>query len=251
VREKRSQHHATPAPSTHESAEEKGSFLAQSKIFRGLPMEEISALEHIATMMTCQNGRVLYRPGEKGSSLFLLKTGRIQLYHLSSDGRKLIIAIIEAGDSFGETILLGEDRYDCFAEAVTDLRLCVINKNDVQQLLSQKPAIALAFLSNAGQRLMQLEAQLIDTSFKSTPARLATLLLALARARQRNDEPLTIDGLSHEELAERLGVYRETVSSALRELKETGAIELGRKHIIIHEPARLEILATTGGRVEK
>jgi CRP/FNR family transcriptional regulator, cyclic AMP receptor protein len=251
VREKRSQQHATPAPSTYKIAEEKGPFLAQSKIFQGLSTEEINALEHIATMTTCQNGRVLYRPGEKGTSLFLLKTGRIQLYHLSSDGRKLIIAIIEAGDSFGETLLLGEGRYDCFAEAVADSRLCVINKNDVQQLLSQKPAIALAFLNNAGQRLLQLEAQLIDTSFKSTAARLATLLLVLARTRQHYDEPLTIDGLSHEELAERLGVYRETVSGALRELKEAGAIELGRKHIIIHEPAQLELLAITGGRVEK
>jgi CRP/FNR family cyclic AMP-dependent transcriptional regulator len=189
--------------------------------------------------------------GEKGSSLFLLKTGRVQLYHLSSDGRKLIIAVIETGGNFGEMILLGEECYDCFAEAVADTRLYIINKHDVQQLLAQRPAIAQAFLTNAGQRLMRLEAQLINTSFKSTSARLAMLLLALARARQQNNEPLTIDGLSHEELAEHLGVYRETVSSALRELKESGAIELGRKHIIIHQPTRLEMLATTGGRVEK
>ena len=104
MHEKRAQHRSTPASSLHDIADEKGSFLAQSKIFRGLQAEEIGALEHIATTMTCQNGRVLYRPGEKGSSLFLLKAGRVQLYHLSSDGRKLIIAVIETGGNFGEMI---------------------------------------------------------------------------------------------------------------------------------------------------
>ena len=73
----------------------------------------------------------------------------------------------------------------------------------------------------------QIEAQLVNTAFKSVNARLATLLLQLAQGTQG------VDGFSHEELAERLGTYRETVSVALRDLKESGAIELGRKHITI------------------
>ncbi|GER86781.1 hypothetical protein KDW_09430 [Dictyobacter vulcani] len=54
--------------------------------------------------------------------------------------------------------------------------------------------------------------------------------------------------MSHEELADRLGVYRETVSTALRELKEAHAIQIGRKHIVIRQPGLLQQLAQTGGK---
>jgi CRP-like cAMP-binding protein len=57
-------------------------------------------------------------------------------------------------------------------------------------------------------------------------------------------ETLVVEGLSHEELAERLGVYRETVSAALRELKDAGIITSGRKHITISQPARLREIAS-------
>jgi len=52
-----------------------------------------------------------------------------------------------------------------------------------------------------------------------------------------------VDGLSHEELAEHLGVYRETVSVVLRDLKDAGVIELGRKHITICNKTLLKELA--------
>ncbi len=90
------------------------------------------------------------------------------------------------------------------------------------------------------QRFTQLEAQLIDTTFRSTSARLATLLLQLAHTQ---DDVLVVEGFSHEELAERLGVYRETVSAVLRELKDAGTITSSRKHITISQPARLKEIA--------
>jgi len=133
-----------------------------------------------------------------------------------------------------------------FAEAVEESLIGVMSRHDVEHVLARKPSVALALLKVVGARLAQIEAQLIDATFKSTSARLATLLLQLARSPEGKGERLVVDGLSHEELAERLGVYRETVSTALRELREAGAIELGRKHITISEPALLADLAAPG-----
>ncbi len=59
---------------------------------------------------------------------------------------------------------------------------------------------------------------------------------------------MVVNGISHGELADRLGVYRETVSSSLRELKESGAIELGRKHIVICKLSVLKDLAEAPGK---
>jgi CRP-like cAMP-binding protein len=226
----------------------KASFLAQNDIFRHLSADEIQELDRLTTVIACPAGRVFYRPGETGHVLFLLKEGRVQLYHLSTDGRKLITATLETGACFGEMPLIGQGMYNSFAEAVEDSRICVMSKHDVEHLLSHKPAVTLALLQIVGQRLVQLETQLINATFMSSQARLAALLLQLAQPAQHTSrvQPLlVVAGLSQEELAERLGVYRETVNGALRELREAGAIVLGRKHITITNAAYLEEIAAS------
>jgi CRP-like cAMP-binding protein len=220
---------------------EKAFFLAHSDIFGHLQPSDLSELERLTTAITCPPGRILYRPGEKGTALFLLNTGSVQLYHISPDGRKLITASLGPGACFGELSLFDQTLHTSFAETIENAQLFTINRQDLEHLLSQRPEVALAFLKAVTQRFTQLEAQLIDTTFKSTSARLATLLLQLAHMR---GEALVVEGLSHEELAERLGVYRETVSAVLRELKDAGTITSGRKYITISQPARLKEIAS-------
>jgi CRP-like cAMP-binding protein len=234
VREKR-----LPNPRTTPARQEKG-LLAQGDIFKQLHPGELNELERITTMTLCPPGRILYRPGDVGTALFLLNVGSVQLYHLSTDGRKLITATPGTGEYFGAIPLSGQQVQTSFAEVVKDSQIGVITGHDIEQLLSQRPRIALALLAMLGQRLVQCEAQLVDTAFKSTSARLAALLLQLACQQGHSS---FVEGLSHEELAERLGVYRETVSTALRELKDAGAITLGRKHITIEQVTLLRELA--------
>lgn len=219
-------------------------FLAQCALFQGLDATALSTLERSITTLTCSSGRILYRPGETGRTLFLLASGLVELYHLSTDGRKLIIATHQGGACFGETALLGHLPYSSFAETTMPSQLILIQQHDLEQFLAQYPQVALALLSLSAQRIVQVETQLVDAAFKSAPARLARLLLQLAHPQQRaRSTILVVDGLSHEELAEHLGVYRETVSSALRDLKDAGAITPGRKHIIISQPSLLETIA--------
>lgn len=227
---------------------EKNLALAQSDLFQGLASEDIDELEHIATLLTCAPGHILYRPGEVGNALFLLKEGTIHLYHLSTDGRKLLIGSLEAGASLGETSLTGQRVYDSFAEATVPSRIYILSTHELEQLIVHKPSIAHALLQKLGQRLISLESQLVDTTFKSVSARLATLLLQLASSAESPQQQRVVRGFSHEELADRLGVYRETVSAALRELKEGGVIEPGRKRITIHQPAQLAAIAESAGK---
>jgi CRP/FNR family transcriptional regulator, cyclic AMP receptor protein len=236
VREKR-----LPNARTTPSRQEKG-FLAQGDIFTQLQPTELSELARITTMTTCPPGRILYRPGDAGTALFLLSMGSVQLYHLSTDGRKLIITTLHTGAAFGALPLTGQQAQASFAEVVEGSQIGVIAGHEIEQLLIQRPRITLALLKMLGQRLVQCEAQLVDTAFKSTSARLAALLLQLAHQQGHSS---VVEGLSHEELAERLGVYRETVSTALRELKDAGAITLGRKHITIDQITLLKELAET------
>lgn len=229
--------------STHEKGDGKAAFLATIDIFQHLEEAEISELERATTLIACQPGRVLFRPGETGNMLFFVYTGQVQLYHLSPDGRKLITATLTQGACFGELPLIGQARYTSFAEATEEARVYVIHKHEIEHLLQQKPTVALALLHMLAQRFAQMESLLIDTTFKGTTARLATLLLQLAMPQSPKQAIQAVDGLSQEELAARLGVYRETVSTSLRDLRDAGAIELGRKHITITNASVLEDMA--------
>ena len=216
---------------------EKTSFLAQHVLFQGLDEHGLQEVERLSLLATYSPGRILYRPGEPGMALLLLLSGEVQLYQLSTDGRKLITATLTSGASFGELPLLGTGVHTSFAEVIEDVRLYIINRHDTEHLLTQYPTITRNLLTVMSQRCSQLETQLTSIAFKSTTAQLASLLLQLAGSSNR------IEGLSHEALAEHLGVYRETVSVALRELRESGVLELGRKHVIIQNKALLETFA--------
>lgn len=214
-------------------------------MFRHLNTADLDALAHLTTEFACAPGHIFYRPGDANNSLFFLKEGTVQLYHLSPDGRKLVVAVPQAGECFGQAFLPTQKQRQSFAEAVSPACVYVLARQGLERLLSQRPGVALALLYSLEQRLTQTEAQLVDTTFKSMPARLATLLLQLAHTQPREQGKLVVTGLTHEELAERLGVYRETVSSALRELKDAQAIQLGRRRIVINSPQRLASIAHT------
>jgi CRP-like cAMP-binding protein len=103
----------------------------------------------------------------------------VQLYRLSPEGKKLIVATIGPGTIFGEMAIIGQGMHNKFAEAVEDCLLCVMSRHDVERLILSKPAVALRFMQVMAKRLSKAEARLEELAFKGIPARLAALLLNL------------------------------------------------------------------------
>ena len=208
----------------------------QVDIFADLDQDEMEELERMLVLTAYKRGETLYEPSERREVFFLLKTGRVELYRLSSEGRKLVIASIGPGTFFGEMALVGQGMYDAFAEAVEDSTACVMTRSDVEHLLLAKPKVALRFLEAVGQRLKESEARLEEIAFKNARSRVASLLLQLRQGKDAVD-------LSHQDLADRLGFYRETVTNALDQFKADGLIEIGRRKITIIKSDELEHIA--------
>ncbi|MCI0389041.1 MAG: Crp/Fnr family transcriptional regulator [Acidobacteria bacterium] len=208
-------------------------YLSAMDLFRDLTPSEMEEIDRATVMQTCRTGRVFYTPGETGEVLFILKKGRVQLYRMSSEGRKLVITRLEPVCFFGEMSCVGQGMYNTFAEATEDSLICTMSRHDVERLLLAKPKVAVRILEAIGQRLVSAEQQLEEMAFKGLIPRVAALLL---RAAEGDD----VKGLSHQDLADQLGVYRETVTNALNELKTAGIIDIGRKRISIVNRIRLE-----------
>ncbi|MGC9333162.1 MAG: Crp/Fnr family transcriptional regulator, partial [Anaerolineae bacterium] len=208
---------------------EKYGYLKMVDVFQDLTEQEIEEIDRATTMTTCRRGKIFYMPEDTSEVLFLLKQGRVQLYRISPDGKKLVTATIGPGSIFGEMALIGQGMHNTFAEAMEDCVLLVMSREDVEHLLVTRPKVALRIFEALGTRLKETEARVEEIAFKGIPARLASLLLQLAEERGTQ----TITGLTHQDLGEQIGTYRETTTQTLNMFKAEGLIDIGRKRITL------------------
>jgi len=213
--------------------------LSETDIFRDLGPRDMAEIERMTAMTTCRRGKVFYTPGETGEVLFVLKQGRVNLFRINPDGKKLVLASVDAGTVFGEMSLVGQGMHDTFAEASEECTLCVMSRSDVEHLLVNKPQVALRFLELLANRLSEVETRLETVAFKSVPARLAAEILHRAEGALDG----RVDGVSHQDLADAVGSYRETVTRILNEFRRDGLIDLERLSIAIKDAPGLKALA--------
>ena len=211
--------------------------LLETEVFAPLSPAEQAWLAESTTMVTCERGRIFYAPDEPGEVVFILKRGRVDLYRIAADGRKLVVATLGPHTIFGEMGLLGQGMYGCYAEAAEDSLLYVSSRADLQSLVRRNPEVGLRLLAQLGKRLQRREEELEALAFRGLPARLAGLLLREA------DAYGTVAGYTHQELAERLGTYRETVSQLLGRFRAEGLVAVEPKRIRLLDPDGLAAYA--------
>ncbi len=216
---------------------EKITHLTTMELFQDLSREDQEELDRITTMTTVRKGKIFYRPEDTGEVIFILKKGTVQLYRISTEGKKLVIYTLGDGTLFGEMSLLGQRMHNTFAEAITDCTICVMSRNDLERLVLTRPQVALRILEITGSRLRETEEQLESLTFKSIPSRLAALLLRLA------GDGNEVAGLTHQDLAEMIGTYRETTTQTLNDMKAEGILEIGRRRLVILDKDALRQIA--------
>ncbi len=224
---------------TRDLVREKVDYLSTIQIFRDLSMGELAEMDRQTTMASCEPGRIFYMPEDSGEVLFLLKSGRVQLYRVSPAGKKIVVATLGPGAVFGEMSVVGQGMHNTFAQAIDECTICVMSREDVDRLIRNKPHVAFRFVEALGKRVSALEERLEDIAFKSIPARLAGTLLRLADESHSD----VVKGFTHQDLAEMLGTYRETTTQTLNELKNEGLLTIGRKRITLLDRAGLQEIA--------
>lgn len=213
-------------------------YLSQAEIFRQVLPHQMEEIEHSTRMFSCPKGTLLYSPEDQGEVFFVLKRGRVQLYRLSPQGRKIVLADLRGGACFGELALAGVKRYDSFAEAIEESLLCSLHRQDMMGLLVRYPQVGLNLLESVAGRLAETEQRLEELAFKGVAARLSALLLRLPRSAGGE-----ISGFAHSDLADIVGAHRETVTVVLNQFEAAGWLRSGRKSLTITDEAGLRRLS--------
>jgi len=226
-----------------EALPDKITHLRTIDIFADLTKAEIEQVGKRTAMQRVRPGTVFYSSEQTAEVLFILKEGRVRLYHLSPEGKELTTAILEAGTIFGEMAMLGQRLHESYAEALTPCLLCLMSREDVKASLLSDPRIAARIAEMLGNRLIETQRRLSDFAFKSIPQRLASVLLQHARPVQ----PKLIGGgevelevpFTHEAMGALVGTHRETITKVLNEFRTAGWIELKRGRVLILDSQQL------------
>lgn len=219
------------------------SYLSMVEIFQDLSPDEMKRLEQVTAMVTTKKGKVFFNPEEPAEVLFILKKGQVGISRINPDGKKLTIERLGPGTVFGEMTALGQRMHQTYAEALTDCLICVMSRSDVENILLSDPRVAIRIAQSIGKRLAEAEARLEEMAFRSVPERLASLLLRLADRTDWRGRRM-VDGLTHQQLAELVGSYRETVTLTLNQFRADSLIDIGRRRVVILDEDGLSAIAT-------
>ena len=183
---------------------------------------------------------VLFRAGDAPAALYFVLAGRVRVARRPSHGSS-VLHFEEAGGVLGEIPVFGGGPYPATATAAEPVRCAVLSAAVVERLLREEPEFARFALLRIARRARVVLQRLDELSSYTVTARLASHLLAIARA--QGSDALTL-GTSQASLADRLGTAREVLVRSLRALCDAGAIRrAGRARFVIVDAARLRELS--------
>jgi CRP/FNR family cyclic AMP-dependent transcriptional regulator len=213
-------------------------FLRSQPLFEGLTPASLTALATTGRFKKLPKGAFLFFQNEPANAVYVVRRGAIAIQLEDPDGRELIINEMSPGDCLGElSILTGRPR-STSAEAILDSEVLRIPRDVFLLVLNQEPPFAVRLLEITAWRLQDSSRREEALAFHDAEQRLAGLLLTLDAAASEKGYL----SLSHEELAQRTGLTRQTVSTILGRWRRRGWLLTGRGHIVLLDRRELNLL---------
>ncbi|HEY2804546.1 MAG TPA: Crp/Fnr family transcriptional regulator [Gemmatimonadales bacterium] len=217
--------------------------LKRVPLFSDLAEAELARFGDVTREREYPKNSVILFEDDPGDALYIVSTGQVKVVLIGEDGREVILSVLGDGDFFGEMSLIDDEPRSAHVIAMKDSQLLVLRRDDFQARLQETPTIALKLLRVLVQRLRRADEKIGGLVLLDVNGRVAQLLLDLA---EESGGPRITRRLTHHTIAQMIGSSRETVSRAMRELVERGAIEVSRREITIRQAETLRSM--TGAR---
>ncbi len=216
--------------------------LKKTFIFADFSQEELEAAASLFQQKKYRKGITIFHEGQPGIAFYLISSGRVKVFKLNEDGRELIFGIFGDGAIFGDVPVFDGGPYPASAATLVETEVVYMSRDDFVRLITEHPAISLKVVRVLGKRLRQAQRFVMDIAMKSVLQRLSAQLVGLAEeyGREVGEETIIDLPLTRQELAELIGVTRETATRELSKLSRAGAVRLEGKKIYITDWSMLE-----------
>ncbi len=194
--------------------------LRQVDLFRDLDDDDLTALAAKSSNRRLVRNELVFSEGDEPDSLSIVKRGRLAMVNRSFDGRESVIALMEAGDLFGEMPLFDGLCRSADARALEVSEIISIPYDPIRALYEEQPDQLWRVVELLALRLRNTDAALADPVFLDVTGRTAKRLLALAGEADEFILPIT-----QEELAGLVGASRERVNKAIASFIRLGWVD--------------------------
>lgn len=196
------------------------SFLAEVELFEHFTEAELNQVWESANVRQMRRGDMLFGEGDASNELFVVTHGRIAMSMRSIDGRESMMALMEAGDLFGEMPLFDGKGRSTEARALEPSEVIIMPYNVLREIYDGRPELLWSVTEMLVGRLRGVDGALADSVFLDVTGRTAKRLLELAGGEDEFSLPIT-----QEELAGMVGASRERVNKAIASFIRLGWIE--------------------------
>lgn len=191
------------------------------------------------------SGALLFVEGQAPRGVYVLCSGKVKLSTTSKEGKVLILKQAEAGEVLGLSAAVSGTNYEMTAETSTPCQLNFIGRQDLMTLLQKESEVGVHAAQSLSREFQGAYRDIHDLVLaRSSSGKLARLLLSCApRGSQELNEQRLHSAMTHEEMAQRIGSSRETVTRLLSNLKKKRLIRLEGATLVIRDRTGLEALA--------
>jgi CRP-like cAMP-binding protein len=202
-------------------------------LFSSVSDEDLESIASLLIERRFPKHKTIVEEGLPGDYMYVIREGRVKVTKLSGDGREKILELLEEGSFFGEMSLLDSAPRSASVKALTEVRILALARNDFLNVLRRSPDLALAVIQELTQRLRQQDEQASALSFQRVKERTQGLLVRLARDDTGVPGRLATPSLTHQQIADMIGTSRETVTRAVKGLKQDGWLTQDGKHYLV------------------
>ena len=188
---------------------------------------------------------VVFNRGDLGDDIYFLLSGGVKVSTLSHEGKEIIFDVLVAGDFFGDISLFDDKPRTGTVTALVPSAFLILGKNRFLSLLEKYPGVSIRLIKTLAARLRLMDGFLEDVLFLDAEARLAKRVVALSRifGQEGENGQIKIDlKMSQQELANLVGITRESVNKQFKGWEKSGVIGLEKGCLILRQPELLESL---------
>ncbi|MBC8478595.1 Crp/Fnr family transcriptional regulator [bacterium] len=218
-------------------------FLKTVRIFRNLDPQALQELGECFSLRKYRRNNLIIFEEDAGMLFFVIRSGQVKISRISQQGEEVILAILGAGQFFGEVSIIDGGTRSATVTSLDDVELMSIGRDRFQYFLNKYPKLAMALLREMAARFRKSDAQIKSLSLMDARQRVANTLfqLALELGLERREREYVIGDLPlQRDLASIAGTSRETVSRIITRFQEEGVVQRDGNSLIIPDLFRLE-----------
>lgn len=223
----------TSMKQTQSTKEQAVTKLRAIPMFTDLNEADLDTFADMVQLKRYPKGAFVVTQNERGSTMYLLVSGRVKVSLASPDGKELALNYLEAPAHFGEMSLVDAEPRSADVIAVTDVELFSLDAKDLSSAIQINPRLALSLIATLSRRLRQTILRLEDMAFHDATHRVMRVILNVATASYETRGVPVIQGLTHYDIATLAGTSRETASRIISNLaKDSVLATKGRKIVV-------------------